>query len=78
MPKSNEDCHTPQLREILFNTMINRSYIAERSDVALKSFKFKVTTASSKVPLRSHLDIVHLHPIINVPTKYQHPTPYCL
>ena len=35
-----------------------------------KFFKLKVTTA------RSHRDIAHLHPLTNVPTKYQLPTPY--
>ena len=32
--------------------------------------------ARSKVKLRSHHDIAHLHPLTNVPTKYQLPTPY--
>ena len=36
----------------------------------------KVTTASSKVKSRSHHGVVHLHPLTNVPTKYQLPTPY--
>ena len=30
----------------------------------------------SKVKSRSDYDIAHLHPLINVPTKYQLPTPY--
>ena len=29
-----------------------------------------------KVKLRSHQDVAHLHPLSNVPTKYQLPTPY--
>ena len=41
-----------------------------------KIFKVKVTTARSKVKSRSHHNIVHLHPLTNVPTKYQLPTPY--
>ena len=32
--------------------------------------------ARSKVKSRSHYDIAHLHPLTNVPTKYQLPTPY--
>ena len=32
--------------------------------------------ARSKVKSRSHHDIVHLHPLTNVPTNYQLPTPY--
>ena len=36
----------------------------------------KVTTARSKVKSRSDHDVAHLHPLINVPTKYQLPTPY--
>ena len=32
--------------------------------------------ATSKVKSRSDHDIAHLHPLINVPTKYQLPTPY--
>ena len=35
-----------------------------------------VTTARSKVKSRSHHDVAHLHPLTNVPTKYQLPTPY--
>ena len=31
--------------------------------------------ARSKVKTRSHYDIAHLHPLTNVPTKYQLPTP---
>ena len=30
----------------------------------------------SKVKLRSHHDVAHLHPLTNVPTKYQLATPY--
>ena len=32
--------------------------------------------ARSKVKSRSHHDAAHLHPLTNVPTKYQLPTPY--
>ena len=32
--------------------------------------------ARSKVESRSDHDIAHLHPLTNVPTKYQLPTPY--
>ena len=32
--------------------------------------------ARSKVKSRSRHDVAHLHPLTNVPTKYQHPTPY--
>ena len=32
--------------------------------------------ASSKVKSRSDHDFAHLHPLTNVPTKYQLPTPY--
>ena len=31
----------------------------------------KVTTAKSNVKSRSHHDVAHLHPLTNVPTKYQ-------
>ena len=41
-----------------------------------KIFKLKVTTARSKVQLRSDHDVAHLHPLTNVPAKYQLPTPY--
>ena len=41
-----------------------------------KIFKLKVTTARSKVVSRSDHDVAHLHPLTNVPTKYQLPTPY--
>ena len=32
--------------------------------------------ARSKVKLWSHQDVAQLHPLTNVPTKYQLPTPY--
>ena len=32
--------------------------------------------ARSKVKSRSHHDVAHLHPLTNVTTKYQLPTPY--
>ena len=32
--------------------------------------------ASLKVKSRSHYNIAHLHPLTNVPTKYQLPIPY--
>ena len=41
-----------------------------------KIFKLKVTTARAKVKSRSHHDVAHLHPLTNVHTKYQLPTPY--
>ena len=37
--------------------------------------KVKVTTRS-KVKSRSYHDVAHLHPLTNVPTKYQLPTPH--
>ena len=36
----------------------------------------KVKGQRSKVKSRSHHDAAHLHPLTNVPTKYQVPTPY--
>ena len=42
-----------------------------------KFFKLVVTMTSSKVKSRSHHDITHLQPQINVPTKYQLSVPYC-
>ena len=41
-----------------------------------KILEVKVTTARSKVKSRSDHDVAHLHPLTNVPTKYQLPTPY--
>ena len=41
-----------------------------------KILKLMVTMARSKVKSRSHHDVAHLHPLTNVPTKYQLPTPY--
>ena len=41
-----------------------------------RSIQVKVTMARSKVKSRSHHDTAHLHPLTNVPTKYQLPTPY--
>ena len=38
--------------------------------------KVKVTTTRSKVKSRSDHDVLHLHTLANVPTKYQLPTPY--
>ena len=37
-----------------------------------------VTTTRSNAKSRSHHDVAHLQPLINVPTKYQLPTPYSL
>ena len=34
-------------------------------------FKLKVTTVRSKVKSRSDHDVAHLHPLTNVPTKYE-------
>ena len=42
-----------------------------------KVLQVKVTTARSKVKSRSDHDLAHLHPLTNVPTKHQLPTPYC-
>ena len=42
-----------------------------------KILEVKVTTPRAKVKSRSHHDVAHLHPLTNVPTKYQLPTPYC-
>ena len=41
-----------------------------------KVFKLNFTVTRSKVKSRSHHDIAHLHPLTNVPIKYQLPTPY--
>ena len=45
-------------------------------DIADKIFKFKVTMTRLKVKPRSHHDDANLHPLTNVPTKYELPTPY--
>ena len=46
-------------------------------DIAQARFYMsKETTARSKVKSRSHHDVAHLHPLTNVPTRYQLPTPY--
>ena len=37
---------------------------------------FKGQGHYGKVKSRSHHDVAHLHPLTNVPTKYQLPTPY--
>ena len=39
-------------------------------------FKVKVITARSKVKSRSNYDEAQLHPLTNVPTKYELPKPY--
>ena len=41
-----------------------------------KILQVKVTRARSKVKSRSDHDVAHLHPLTNVNTKYQLPTPY--
>ena len=35
-----------------------------------------VTVTRPRVNSRSHQDVAHLHPLTNVPTKHQLPTPY--
>ena len=37
-----------------------------------KTFKLKATLLRAKVKSTSHLDTTHLHPLTNVPIKYQH------
>ena len=41
-----------------------------------KVFNVKVTTARSNVKSRLNHGIAQLHPLTNIPTKYQHPTAY--
>ena len=41
-----------------------------------KLLKLMGTMPRSKVKSRSHYDVAHIHPITNVPTMYQLPTPY--
>ena len=41
-----------------------------------KISKLMVNMTKSKVKSRSHHKVAHLHPLTNVPTKYQLPTPY--
>ena len=41
-----------------------------------QDFIGQVTMARSKVKSRSDHDVAQLHPLTNVPTKYQLPTPY--
>ena len=41
-----------------------------------QDFKGQVHYDKAKVKSRSHHDAAHLHPLTNVPTKYQLPTPY--
>ena len=56
---------------------VSTSYTFTLSEILPgQNFKVKVTTARSKVRLRSHHD-THLQPLTNVHTKYQLPTPYC-
>ena len=43
-----------------------------------KILEVKVTTTRSKVKSRSRHDVTHLHPLTNVPTNYQLPTPYSI
>ena len=55
---------------------VSTSYVLQFPRYSLeKILRVKVTTA---VNSRSHHDIAHLHPLTNVPTKYQLPTPYSL
>ena len=41
-----------------------------------QDFIGQVTTTRSKVKSRSHHDVAHLHPLTNVPSKYQLHTPH--
>ena len=45
-------------------------------EIADRFLQIKVTTARSMVKSRSHHDDPHLHLLMNVPTRYQLPTPY--
>ena len=52
------------------------AFLKQVSQRCNKILKVKVTTTRSKVKSRSHHDAAHLHPLTNVPTKHQLPTPY--
>ena len=67
--RSYHDLHTPQLMSL---PSINFLHLTN-SEVYNpdKILKVKVTTARSRVKSRLHHDIVHLHPLINVPTLIQ-------
>ena len=41
-----------------------------------KNLKVKVTVVRTNVKSRSHHDLAHLHSPMNIPTKFQLPTPY--
>ena len=60
-------------RKLLMNSNMTLTVLNRQTQRCNKILK--VITAMSKVKSRSHYDVAHLHPLINVPTKYQLPTP---
>ena len=68
-----------QTKLMPFHTQVSTSYTLGlwfprySSD---KILKVKVTAARSKVKSRSHHDNAHIHPLTNVPTKFQLSIPY--
>ena len=63
--------YTPNQRPYQVPTSYTLRFLRYSPD---KIFKL-VTTARSKVKSRSDHDVAHLHPLTNVPSKYQLPTP---
>ena len=61
-------------RKFLMNSNMTLTVINLHQQTQRCNKILKVTTAMSKVKSRSHYDVAHLHPLTNVPTKYQLPT----
>ena len=55
---------------------VNFLHLTESKKWPGQEFKLMVTVTRLKVKSRSHHDVAHLHPVSNVLTKCQLPTPY--
>ena len=62
-----------QLCQSTYNNQLQQSiYLSHKRNM---SQIWQVNTLCQSQSERSHHD-AHLHPLTNVPTKFQHPTPY--
>ena len=67
----------PNIQPSIISNQVSTSYTLWFPRYSLDKILYvKVTIVRSKVKSRSHHDIAHIHPLTNVPTKYQLPTPY--
>ena len=68
--------HLLQWEVVKVKFLMNSNMTVTMLNLYQKQQDFKGQGQYGKVKSRSHHDVAHLHPLNNVPTKYQLPTPY--